>query len=59
MGYAATTCIIIYWKPDQPFVIHRSHNVWFHEYNSCFYIEDKQTPDILLLQQYHERNIHN
>ena len=32
MGYAATTGVIIYWKPDQPFVIHRAHHVWFDEY---------------------------
>ena len=33
MGYAATTGVILYWKPDQPIIIHRSHNVWFDEYN--------------------------
>ena len=34
MGYAATTVVILYWKPDQPFIIHRAHHVWFDEYNS-------------------------
>ena len=29
MGYAVTTGIIIYCKPDQPFVIHISNHVWF------------------------------
>ena len=31
MGYAATTGVILYWKPDQTFLIHRAHNVWFDE----------------------------
>ena len=48
MGYAATTGVIIYWKPDQPFIIHRAHHVWFDEYNSRLSIEDKHTPDSLL-----------
>ena len=34
MGYAATTVIILYWKPDKPFVVLRSHHIWFDEYNS-------------------------
>ena len=34
MGYKATTGAIIYWRLDQPFVIHRAHNVWSDEYNS-------------------------
>ena len=29
IGYADTTGVIIYWKPDQPFVIHRAYHVWF------------------------------
>ena len=29
MGYAATTGVIIYWKPDQSIIIHRAHHVWF------------------------------
>ena len=29
MEYAATTGVILYWKPDQPFIIHRAHHVWF------------------------------
>ena len=38
MVYEATKGVIIYWKLDQPFVIHRVHHVWFDEYNSCLYI---------------------
>ena len=34
MGYAATIVVILYWKPDQPFIIHRAHHVWFDKYNS-------------------------
>ena len=26
--YAATTGVILYWKLDQPFVIHGAHHVW-------------------------------
>ena len=58
MGYADTTGIILYWKPDQPFVIHRAHHVWFDEYSSCLYIEDNHTPDSLLLRKYPESHIH-
>ena len=29
MGYADTTGVIIYWKPDQTFVIYRFRHVWF------------------------------
>ena len=49
MGYAATTGVIIYWKPDQPSVIHRSHHVWFDEYKSLLSIEYKQTTGSLIL----------
>ena len=59
MGCASTTGVIIYCKPDQIFVIHRSHNIWFDEYNPRLSIEDKHTPGSLLLQQYPERFIHN
>ena len=58
MGYAANTGVIIYWKPDQLFVIHRYHHVWFDEYNSHLSIEDKHTPGSLLLQQDPEYHIH-
>ena len=34
MGYATTAVVILYWKPAQPFIIHRDHHVWFYEYNS-------------------------
>ena len=49
MGYAATIGVIIYWKTNQPFVIHRDHHVWFDEYNSCLSIGYKNTLGYLLL----------
>ena len=45
-------------KPDQPFVVTRSHNVWFGEYNSRLSIEDNHTPGYLILCQYPEGRIH-
>ena len=59
MGYAATTGFILYWKPDQPFVIHRAHHVWFDEYTSRLSIEYNHTPGSLLLPQDPESHIHN
>ena len=59
MGYAATTGVILYWKPDQPFIIHRYHHDWFDEYNSWLSIEDKHTPGSLFLRQDPEGHIHN
>ena len=59
MVYAVTTGVIIYWRPDQPFIIHRSHHFWFDEYNSRLSIEDKHTPGSLLLWQYSEGHIHD
>ena len=59
MGYAATKGVIIYWTPDQPFIINRSHHVWFDEYNSCLSIEYKKTPGSLLLWQYPEGHIND
>ena len=59
MGYTATIEVIIYWKTDQPFVIHTAHHVWFDEYNSSRYIEDKNTPVSFLLQHDPEINDHN
>ena len=59
MGYAATKVVIFYWKPDQPFVINRSHRVYFGEYNYRLFIEDKHTPGSLLLQKYPEGHLHN
>ena len=50
-GYAATTGFILYWNPDQNFVIHRAHHVWFDEYTYILHIEYKHTPVYLLLQQ--------
>ena len=50
MGYEATKGVILYWKPDKPLIIHRSHHVWFDEYNSHLSIEDKHTPVYLLLR---------
>ena len=58
MGYAAKTGVILYWKPDKPFIIHRYHHVWFDEYNSRLSIEYKHTPGSLLLRQDPEGNIH-
>ena len=29
VGYTATMGVILYWKPDQYFVIHIYHHVWF------------------------------
>ena len=57
MGYVATTGVIIYWKPDQPFVIHRAYHVWFDEYNSRLSVEYKHTPCSLLLRKYPEGRI--
>ena len=59
MGYAATTGVIIYWKPYQPFVIHISHHVWFDEYNYRLSIEYNHTPGYLLLQQDTESHVHH
>ena len=59
MGYADTTGVILYWKPDQTFIIHRSHNVWFDEYNYRLYTEDKHNPGSLLLWQDPEGHIHD
>ena len=49
IGYSATTEFILYCNPYQPFVIHRSYNIWFDEYNSRLSIEDNHTPGYLLL----------
>ena len=59
MEYAANTGFIIYWNPDQPFLIHRAHHVWFDEYNSGLSVEYKHTPGSLLLQKYTECRVHN
>ena len=59
MGYAANTGVSIYWKPDQTFVIHRAHHVWFDEHNSSHSIEDRHTPGSLLLRKYPEGHIHD
>ena len=39
MGYVDTTGFILYWKLDQPFVVHRARHFWFDEYDSCLSIE--------------------
>ena len=52
MGYTATTRVILYYKPYQPFVIHISHHVWFDKNNSRLSIEENHNPGSLLLQQY-------
>ena len=59
MEYEYTTGFILYWKPNQSFVIHRAHHVWFDEYNSRISIEDKHTLVSLLLIQYLESCIYN
>ena len=59
MGYSDTKGVILYWKLDQPFIIHRAHHVWFDEYNSRLSIEDKDTKISLLLLQDPEGHIHN
>ena len=59
MVYAATTENIFYWDPDQPFVIHRSHHVWFDECNYSLSIEYKKPPGSLPLQQYPEILVYN
>ena len=59
MGYAATKGVILYWKPNQHFVIHRDQHVWFDDYNSHISIEYKHTPVSLLLREYPESRIHN
>ena len=59
MVYAATTGNIIYWRPDQSFIIHRSHHVWSDEYNSSLSIEENHTPGYLLLRQDLEGRIHD
>ena len=58
MGYEATTGVILYWNLDQTFVIHRSNNVCFDEYNFNLSIEDNHTPCYLILQQHPESIIH-
>ena len=58
MGYAATTVVILYWKPDQSFIIHRAHHVWFDECNSHLSIEDKHTIGALLIRKDPEIHIH-
>ena len=59
MVYTATKWVIIDWKPDQPFIIHRAHSVWFDEYNSRLSIEYNHTPGSLLLWKYPEGRIHD
>ena len=49
MGYADTTDVNLYCKPDQIFVLHRSHHVWFDSYNYFLSIEDKHAPGYLPL----------
>ena len=58
MGCADTTGVIIFWKPYQPFIIHRPHHVWFDEYSSRLSIEYKHTAGYLLLRQDPEGHIH-
>ena len=50
MQYSDTTGVIIYWKSNHNFFIHRAHDAWFDEYISSLSIEDAYTPGSLLLQ---------
>ena len=59
MGYADTTRVILYWKTDQPIIIHRAHHVWFDEYYYRLSIEDKHTPGSLLFRKDLEGHNHN
>ena len=59
MGYAASTEVSIYCNPDQNFVIHRAHHVWFDDYNYRLYIEENNTPGSLLIQKYPKSLIHH
>ena len=59
MGYSYNTGFILYWNPDQPSVVHRSHHVCFDEYNHHISIEYNHTPGYLLIQQYTESRIRN
>ena len=47
--YTDTTGVIIYWKTDKYFVIHRAYHFWLYEYNYLLTIEDKHNPGYLLL----------
>ena len=59
MGYACNEGVILYWKSDQPFIIHKAHHVWFDEYNSSLFIEYKHTPGSFLLCQDPDDRIHD
>ena len=59
MGCAGTIGVIIYWKPDQPFIIHIAHHVYFDEFNSRLSIYNKDAPGSLLLRKDTECHIHD
>ena len=59
MRNADTTGVVIYWNPDQPFVIHRAYHVCFDEYNYWFLNEYKNAPGSLLHKQDTETHVHN
>ena len=59
MGYSATTEVILYCNPDQPFEIQSDHHVWFDKYDYRLSIYGKHIPGYLLLPQYPEIIIHN
>ena len=59
MGYETTKGVVIYWKPDQDFDIHRDHLFLFDEYNSSLYIEDKHTSGSVIFQQDTESLFHS
>ena len=51
MVYADTTGFILYWKPDQPYYLHRSSHAWFYEYNYPLSSKYNHKPISLKLQQ--------
>ena len=59
MGYAANTVVFLYWKPDQPYYIHRFYHAWFDKYNYRLSTEENHTPGSLLIQQDTESLIHD
>ena len=59
MGYAADIIVIIYWKKDQSFVIHRAHHAWFDECNYRLFVEENNNSSYLLLKRDPESLIHN
>ena len=57
--YLTTTGVILCWKPDHSFIIHRSHHVSFDEYNYLISIEYNHTSGYLQVQKHPESLLHN